>query len=157
MEDRARKYAIIAAVVVAAVAGIVMVVSYSQPQNVSPDMGKDNPAPAQTGGLAVPNAGKQDLSEEAPDQVIPTAISVAPAEVSAGGQATVTGNGFSPGQQVTLSLNNSNIQTTPQRIVVDDSGTFSATVALPQVEKGEHNITAEDGSGKAATAVLSVN
>ena len=154
MEERARKYAIMAAVAVAGIAAIVMAVTYSQPKNVPLDMGKDNPAPAQTGGLAVPNAGSGGLSEKAPDQIIPSAISVSPTTVAAGGQATVTGNGFTSGSPVTLSLDNSRIS--DGKIVADQSGTFSATINLPEAGQGEHNVSAQDGSGKAATAVLSV-
>lgn len=154
MEERARKYAIIAAVAVAGIAAIVMAITYSQPKNISLDMGKDNPAPAQTGGLAVPNAGSEELSEKAPDQVIPSAISVSPTTVSAGGQATVTGNGFTPGSPITLFLDNSRIS--EGKIAADQSGTFSTTVSLPEIKRGEHNINAQDGSGKAAIAVLSV-
>lgn len=75
MDDRTRKYAIIAAVAVAGTAAIVMITSYSQPKNIPLDMG--NAPQVQTGGLAVPNASKQDLSEKAPDQTIPAACIVA--------------------------------------------------------------------------------
>jgi hypothetical protein len=120
-------------------------------------MGKDNPAPTQTGSLAVPNAGrKEDLSENAPDQVIPATISVTPVVASAGSQAAVNGNGFSPGSSVTLSLDNSAAQTTPAKIVADGSGTFSAIIDLTQASAGDHDLSAHDDSGKAASAILSV-
>ncbi|MEO9294941.1 MAG: hypothetical protein ABI347_05015 [Nitrososphaera sp.] len=159
MDDRARKYAIIAAIAVAGIAAVAMVASYPQPQNVTLDIGQDNnPAPSQTGGLAVPNAGKeQDLSENAPDQVmIPATISVTPIAALAGSQATVSGSGFSPGSPITLSLDSSAAQPTPARIVADGSGTFSAIIDLTQAHAGDHNLSAHDASGKSASAILSV-
>lgn len=154
MEQRARKYAIVAALAVAGIAAIVMAITYSQPKNVPLDMGKDNPAPAQTGGLAVPNAGSGDLSEKAPDRVVTSAISVSPTTMAAGSQATITGNGFTPGSPIALFLDNSRIS--GGRVSADQSGTFSTAVNLPEIKQGEHNLIARDGSGKAATAVLSV-
>lgn len=153
MDDRTRKYAIIAAVAVAGTAAIAMISSYSQPKNVPLDMG--NPPPAQTGGLAVPNASKQDLSEKAPDQTIPAAMSISPATVRAGGQATVSGSGFSPGSPVTISIDNSSISA--GKIVADGSGRFSASIALPKVQNGDHSISTQDDSGRTASAVLSIN
>ena len=154
MDERARKYAIIAALAVAGIAAIVMAITYSQPKNVPLDMGNDNPAPAKTGGLAVPNAGSGELSGKAPDQVIPSAISVSPTTVAAGGQATITGNGFTPGSPIMLFLDNSRIS--EGKVSADQSGTFSTTVNLQEIKHGEHNLNAQDGFGKAATAVLSV-
>ena len=154
MDDRTRKYAIIAAMAVAGTAAIAMITLYSQPKNVPLDMG--NPLQAQTGGPAVPNAGKQDLSEKAPDPTIPaTIISISPATVQAGGQATVSGDGFSPESPVTISIDNSSISA--GKIVADGSGRFSTLITLPKVQNGDHSISTQDDSGRTASAVLSIN
>jgi hypothetical protein len=155
LSDRSRKYAMIAAVAVAAAAGIIMAASFAMPQRVALDAGQ-NKKPSGSGNVTLPDSGLNDLAKQASSQVIPTSISVTPTTVASGGQATIQGNGFSPGHEVTFSVNNNHARTTPQQVVADTSGTFSANVTLPQIQSGERSITAQDSSGKAATVSVNV-
>lgn len=155
LSERSRKYAIIAAVAVAAVAGIIMAASLAMPQQVVLDTGQ-NKKPSGGGNVTLPNSGFNDLAKQAPSQVIPTSISVVPTALPAGSQATIQGNGFSPGHEVAVSVNNNHVKTAPQQVVADTSGTFSANMTLPQIQSGERVVTAKDDSGRAATITVNV-
>ena len=63
--------------------------------------------------------------------VVRPTIAVDPGSASPGDRVTVTGQGFEPGETVTLALNGAALLTTPATVHADRDGRFTASVVAP--------------------------
>jgi len=89
--------------------------------------------------------------------VVATAITLSPTSGSAGSTVTVNGAGFTPSTTITIKFDTSISATTPSNIVTNSSGAFSASVTIPSAATvGNHTISANDITGKTATATFKV-
>jgi hypothetical protein len=163
-----KKYAIIGAIAVVAVAGILLAIGFARappPSNFMQDegapagsvgtgptegAGQDSPGPLDGGGVPDPNP------EPIPDVTPSASISVGPNPAPAGSKVEVEGSGFGENERITLSLNNMVLETEPEEVVTDATGAFSASTTLPEGQQGERNITASDQSNKAATIAVDI-
>ena len=143
------KFAAIGVIALAVIVGGVMAVSfYLEPQD---DIGADtNDLPAG------PQPAFEELEERAPGELIPTAIAVDPQILSAGSRAMVIGDGFGPEEEVTITIGDRTIETTPRRVATDSTGQFEVEIAIPEEERGEHAIAAEDESGNTASMLITI-
>lgn len=161
--SRARNYAIMAAVVVAAIAGVVIAVSLSSGRSVQ-DAAVDELS--STGGAAEeepladeqPGGAGEGGDEAAVLRSLPISpeITAAPNPVDAQEPVTVKGRGFGASQEVTLYLGEDVLQTDSQTVTTDQDGNFAAVVDLGSPVQGHHNLTARDEGGNAATVTLIV-
>ena len=162
-----KKYAIIGAVAVIAVVGVLLALGVArtpQPDTVqdttappgsvgtgpTEGAGQDNPGPSDGGGTPDTNP------EPIPDITPSASISVGPNPAPAGSEVQVAGSGFGESERITLALNNRMLETEPAEIVTDATGTFSASTSLPEGQHGERNITASDESNRAATIKVNI-
>lgn len=160
-----KKYAIIGAIAVVAIVGILVALAARQPiqNNLVQDSqpggigtgptegaGQDSPGPGDGGGVPDPNP------EPIPDITPSASISVGPNPAPAGSQVEIEGSGFGENERITLLLNNRPLETEPQEVVTDATGTFSASTTLPEGQQGERNITASDESNRAATMTVEI-
>ena len=174
-----KKYAIIGAIGVIAVAGILIALAYNTsgpktvqdstsattgnpvPQGATAGAGKDNPGPGDGGATS-------DLNPKPiPNPIVAAAIEVTPGTIS-GGTTTpgsnstsvnIGGDGFHPNQTIKFLLNNAtSLQTDPSSITSSGTGGFSSDkIMIPSdIAKGNHTIVATDQSGKSASATLVV-
>ena len=162
-----KKYAIIGAVAVIAVVGVLLALGAArtpQPATVqdttvppgsigtgpTEGAGQDNPGPTDGGG--VPDTNPEPI----PDVTPSASISVGPNPAPAGSEVQIEGSGFGESERITLALNNRVLETEPAEIVTDETGTFSASTTLPEGQQGERNITASDESNRAATIKVDI-
>ena len=89
-------------------------------------------------------------------QLSTPAVTVAPSSVEAGQRVTVTGTGFTPNSELTLSLHSEPVEV--GAATTDATGAFTAQVTVPSAtEAGEHTIVAESAiPGVRAAAPLTV-
>jgi hypothetical protein len=83
-------------------------------------------------------------------------IAFTPVKGQTGAQVTVTGSGFAAGRTVTVRF----ADTAVRNILADANGGFSYTLTVPQLNAGNYNVTASDGSNTATftfTITASVN
>lgn len=162
--SRARNYAIMAAVTVAAIAGVAIAVSLSSGRSVQ-DAAVDELS--STGGAAEeeerladeqPGGAGEGGDEAAVLRSLPISpeITAAPNPVDAQEPVTVKGRGFGASQEVTLYLGEDVLQTDSQTVTTDQDGNFAAVVDLGSPVQGHHNLTARDEGGNAATVTLIV-
>jgi hypothetical protein len=162
-----KKYAIIGAVAVIAVVGVLLALGAArapQPATVqdttappgsvgtgpTEGAGQDSPGPDDGGGTPDTNP------EPIPDVTPSASISVGPNPAPAGSEVQIEGSGFGESERITLALNNRVLETEPAEIVTDETGTFSASTTLPEGQQGERNITASDESNRAATIKVDI-
>lgn len=162
-----KKYAIIGAIAVVAVAGILLAIGFARappPGSFMQDgapagsvgtgptegAGQDKPGPGDGGGAPDPNP------EPIPDITPSASISVGPNPAPAGSKVEIEGSGFGENERITLALNNEVLETEPEEVVTDATGTFSASTTLPEGQQGERNITASDQSNRAATIAVDI-
>ena len=162
-----KKYAIIGAVAVIAVVGVLLAlgaVRAPQPDTVqdttappssvgtgpTEGSGQDNPGPNDGGGLPDTNP------EPIPDVTPSASISVGPNPAPAGSEVQIAGSGFGESERITVALNNRVLETEPAEIVTDATGTFSASTTITEGQQGERNLTASDESNRAATIKVDI-
>lgn len=165
-----RKYAIIGAVAVIAVVGILLALGATRVP-LQPNAAQDATSPAPTGsigtgpteGAGQDNPGPDDGGalpdtnpEPIPDVTPSASISVGPNPAAAGSDVKVEGSGFGESQRIMLALNNRVLETEPSEVTTDATGTFSASITLPESQQGESNITASDESNRAATITVHI-
>ncbi|MFB7798673.1 choice-of-anchor G family protein [Isoptericola sp. NPDC056134] len=122
----------------------------------------DLPVPADTtpGDLTVVAIDSSGATAEAQLEVTaaPTIV-VAPGTVPAGGTTTVTGEGFTPGEDVTVQLTDADGDAVgdPVTTTADDDGAISVDLPVPaDTAPGDLTVVATDSSGAAAEAPLEV-
>ncbi|GAB6939057.1 hypothetical protein JCM11754A_25840 [Isoptericola variabilis] len=122
----------------------------------------DLPVPADTtpGDLTVVATDSTGAAAEAPLEVTaaPT-VAVDPGTVPAGGTTTVTGEGFTPGEDVTVQLTDDtgNPVGNPVTTTAEDDGTISVDLPVPaDTTPGDLTVVATDSTGAAAEAPLAV-
>ena len=76
-------------------------------------------------------------------------ISISPASAVSGTVATVSGNGFDAGKNITIKYNFVPVVTNPATITTDSSGGFTATFAVPAGDTGNYTIEVYDGNNLA--------
>ncbi|MER3408007.1 MAG: hypothetical protein C4292_04430 [Nitrososphaera sp.] len=82
---------------------------------------------------------------------------MSPNPASPGDQVEVSGSGFGGNQQITITANNDVLKTQPPTVTTSSAGDFKVKATLPENQTGgELNITAADGSNKAATTIINV-
>lgn len=171
-----KKYAIIGAIGVIAVAGILIALAYntSGPKTVqnSTSATTGNPVPqgATAGAGTGPGdgGGVSDLNPKPiPNPIVAASIEVTPGIISSGTttpgsnitSVNIGGDGFNPNQTIKFLLNNAtSLQTDPSSITSSGTGGFSSDkIMIPSdIAKGNHTIVATDQSGKSASATLVV-
>lgn len=113
--------------------------------------GQDKPGPGDGGGKADTNP------KPIPDITPSASVAVSPNPASPGDQVEVSGSGFGGNQQITITANNDVLKTQPPTVTTSSAGDFKVKATLPENQTGgELNITAADGSNKAATTIINV-
>src|SRR5690606_18779349 len=86
-------------------------------------------------------------------------IELGSAKASAGGTLSITGEGYTPGETVTVELRSKKGESVVfGEIVVGDDGAFDATVSVPRdVQPGKHTVAVVQADGDEATATVTVN
>ncbi|MDO4717325.1 MAG: 5'-nucleotidase C-terminal domain-containing protein [Propionibacteriaceae bacterium] len=103
------------------------------------------PSPTPTPGPGTPPPGS------APEAL----ITVSPERAAVGAKLTVTGASFAPGEQVRLELHSTPVLLAT--VTADAQGRFTATLTVPRVAPGAHQVVATGGSGgRRASASLTV-
>jgi hypothetical protein len=170
--NSSRKYAIVVIAGVAAAIGIGLVAAYyMEPegefvagtiQEGRPFAGPDTTV---TDPLGVPPEPADDAARLpnpfAGQEEEPAALSLRVSSSELGDremkQVAIAGNGFTPNEQVVISIDQRAVEMGEQ-IMTDDAGTFSADVTLPaEIADDEVTITATDESGKVASDTIDVN
>ena len=83
------------------------------------------------------------------------AITVSPERAAVGARLTVSGTSFAPGEQVRLELHSTPVLLAT--VTADAQGRFTATLTVPRVAPGAHQVVATgDSSGRRASASLTV-
>ncbi len=158
-----KRYAIIGAVGVAAVAVILLALGAAQAPAIpssTPGSSQERlpgEIPYEPEKTPTPGAGSADTVEQPIPDVAPTAsVAVGPNPARPGDTVTVSGDGFGRNQQVTITLGNSVVETEPPTVMTDGTGKFSAQVTLPEdAQQGEeYNVTAADQANRAATITV---
>jgi len=85
-----------------------------------------------------------DAEAEAVFTVEPT-VSISPDEGAAGTSVTISGTGFNPDDDISITFAASEISTA---IGTDDVGSFSGIFKVPAKSKGDYKVKASDGSNK---------
>ncbi|MFE7408003.1 choice-of-anchor G family protein, partial [Isoptericola sp. NPDC057559] len=118
------------------------------------------PADATPGDLAVVATDVTGAEATAPLQVtVAPTVGVDPGTVPAGGTTTVTGDGFTPGEDVTVQLTDDAGAPVgdPVTVTAGDDGTITADLTVPaDATPGDHTVVATDSSGATAEAGLVV-
>ena len=82
-------------------------------------------------------------------------ITLNPNNSAPGNTVTITGKGFRLNTSITVTYNAITVQTQPQTVITDASGSFSATFIVPSGTSGNYFVRASDGAF-AATATFGV-
>ncbi|WP_146252030.1 choice-of-anchor G family protein [Xylanimonas oleitrophica] len=118
------------------------------------------PADAAPGDHTVIATDNTGATSEAPLQITAApSLVVDPAQVPAGGATTVNGEGFTPGEPVTVQLTDAAGQRVgePVTVVTGADGTFSTDLSVPDdATPGQHAVEATDLTGASATTPLTV-
>lgn len=144
-----KKSAIIAAIIIAAIAGILAAIALARQPQQSALQDIDEEAGDQAGP-----EGAEINQAPVPEESFPQGISVTPNPYSEESELTVEGSGFGANHQITISLNNTLLQTSPEVVTSGSDGTFPALISVPELEEGDHNLTASDESGTAVTTTI---
>ena len=108
-------------------------------------------------GSHIVSATDGTKTESATFAVVVTAITISPTSGIAGSTVTVSGSGFTTGASVTIKFDSTTRATTPSNIVASASGSFSATITIPNTAStGNHIIEVSDTTGKTASATFNV-
>ncbi|MGI6879623.1 choice-of-anchor G family protein, partial [Microbacterium sp. gxy059] len=102
-------------------------------------------------GLNVANVSLASSTVRAQDVVYDTSITADPAELQAGEDTTIKGEGFAPNETVTITIGDDEITAT-----TDDEGSFSVDYTVPEgTPEGELDVTAvgEESQAPAETTV----
>ncbi len=109
---------------------------------------------AATALLAVSALALPALAAAQPYQESTGTLTVSETTIAPGEDVTVSGNGFAPSSDVDVT-----IESTPRHLAsdrADQSGSFSATVEIPQdMSEGEHTLIASGSAPDGATHLLS--
>jgi hypothetical protein len=83
----------------------------------------------------------------------PAFVSVSDATLSCpGDDFTLTGEGFNPNIEVTITFNGDQLAT----VTTDSEGNFSATISAPEASAGSHTVTASGGGESDSATVTCV-
>ena len=175
-----KKYAVIGAIGVIAVAAILIALAYNTPgpktiqdstsattgnpvpQGATAGAGKDNPGPGDGGATSDSNPKPiPSAIVGASVAVSPNPLTIATAAISGsnGISVNIGGDGFNPRQKLRFTLDNTTaLQTDPSTITSSGTGGFTTDkIIVPtNITKGNHTITAIDQSGKWAATTLAV-
>ncbi|MFQ5940160.1 MAG: beta strand repeat-containing protein [Nitrososphaerales archaeon] len=103
------------------------------------------------------SASDGSKTELATFTVVTTAITLSPTSGIAGSTINVTGTGFIASASLTIKFDTLALTTTPSNLVASSSGSFSATITVPNTaSSGVHTIEVSDSTGKKATATFNV-
>ena len=157
-----RRYAIFGAIGVAAVVGVLLALTYAQPQRQ--DIMQDQPqgiTGSQVGSLPykpeVPSeegGGTRNSTEPVPSQPVGASIAISPNPAPAGSEVTISGGGFTPNSKVTFAFDCKPIA--GAQATTSANGDFAAKATLPDVQKGEYAVKATDQSNKVASVTFNV-
>ncbi len=91
------------------------------------------------------------------DATFTIAAKISPSATSGktGDTVSVSGTGFSPNGQLTVTIDNTLLPTAPATIQIAANGTFNVQVTIPGLVEGAHTISATDGVGNVAIASFS--
>jgi hypothetical protein len=174
-----KKYAILGAIGVIAIAAILIALAYNTPgpktvqdstsatsgnpvpQGATAGAGKDNPGPNDGGGISDTNP------KPIPSPIVAASIEVTPSIItvdtattgSNSVSANIGGDGFHPNQTIKITLDNvTSLQTDPSPLTSSGTGGFSADkIMIPtDTAKGNHTVIAIDQSGKSAKATFAL-
>ena len=142
-----KKYVIIGAVGAAILVSILYALSVTRSPGSIPVQNSEDTSSPGGNGSALPGTANSPY------------ITVLPNPYSLGEPATIAGFGFTPNEEITLTLNkDTQLQTTPATIVTDSAGTFEVETVIDGTEgEGEQIITAVDASGIASSTTLPLN
>jgi len=86
-----------------------------------------------------------------------TTVTLNPTSGATGSSITISGSGFTASSSITIKFDTNTIATTPTSITASASGTFFATIIIPNTAAvGDHTISATDIAGKTASAIFKV-
>lgn len=80
-------------------------------------------------------------------------LSVTPDSAGVGDAVTVSGKGFGGGETIVLTLDGVAIVSTPAVVTASATGSFTATLALPQLSGGSHAVKGSDAAASAQASV----
>ena len=83
-------------------------------------------------------------------------VAIAPSNTTPGAVVLVSGQGYAPGETITLALNGQALATVPSSIVTTASGTFAASLTVPGTALGGANGLIASGSRSRASASASL-
>jgi hypothetical protein len=98
-----------------------------------------------------PSAVAPPASSPPPSQPVAAAITLSPTGGPSGTVITVSGVGFTPGDQVTVTYRHGLIGSSSSSASVGPDGTFTATVTANDTFAGTHLVTARDQHGLSAS------
>ena len=142
-----KKYVIIGAIGAAILVSVLYALSVTRPPGSTPTLDNEDTSSPGGNGSAVPGTANSPY------------ITILPNPYSLGEPATIAGFGFTPNEEITLTLNKDmQLQTTPSPVITDSTGTFEVETAINETEgEGEQIITAVDTSGIASSTTLPLN
>lgn len=170
--SNSRKYAVAVIAGAAGLIGVVMAAAYyMDPEGevvigtIPEDEPFTGPDTTVTDPLAVPPEPADDparlpnpfADEEQEEQDSFPSLSISiPESDQARQQVTIAGDGFTPNEQISIFIDQTAVETEQQIIMTDDTGAFSANVALPDEvdDDQEVTVTVTDESGKAASDII---
>ena len=141
-----KKYVIIGIIGAAILVSILYALSITRPPGSTPTLNNEETSLPGGNGSVLPGTANSPY------------ITILPNPYSLGEPATIAGFGFTPNEEITLTLNkDTQLQTTPAKIVADSTGTFEVETAINETEgEGEQIITAVDASGIASSTTLPI-
>ncbi|MGI0038356.1 MAG: hypothetical protein ACREAO_00950 [Nitrososphaera sp.] len=142
-----KKYVIIGAIGAAILVSVLYALSVTRPPGSTAAQNNEDASLPGGNGSALPGTANSPY------------ITILPNPYSLGEPATIAGFGFTPNEEITLTLNkDTQLQTTPSPIITDSAGTFEVETAINETEgEGEQIITAVDASGIASSTTLPLN
>lgn len=154
-QDASRKKQYVATAIVAAaiVSGIAILIAVTQQQEESIVI---EPDPLlQSSGSSESTAPAAESPEQKGQQT--PAIDLSPRTSTVEGQVAVQGMGFEPNEGVTVAIENTTLETTPQVVVADTGGNFSAVVTVPERPPGQYEVVASGQEGSSATKSIVIS
>lgn len=107
-------------------------------------------------------AGKQTITAEfggekaEADFTVEPKITISPTSGEIGNEVTINGTGFGKTKNVDISLDNTDVTTSPASPKTDSDGSFEVTFDVPALAGGIYDVEAEDTSNNKDTDVFSI-
>lgn len=133
---------------------------------VSLSLATTNNAGGFIGAFTVPTAARGEHTLEVIDNngnsattklTIAPSITLNPPTGSSGISVSVTGNGFTAGETITIRYNGNTVNTSPAAVTTDSSGGFRASFTTPGGISGSYVVEASDGTYSATTNFATVS